>query len=157
MSDAAGKRVYEVDEVVLGWKPAESADAALEWVLQRIDRLAAPLTLLTVLDAKKSYDDETRAKIESDAAAVADGVRAKHPSITVSTRLVEGDGRKLSVRLAVEKDGKWRQVSSNVLPLAVTQRRSVFITTSDAGFFNRIGLGGEVIKGGPVKIFSVED
>jgi len=91
MTDAAAKRVYEVDEVILGWKPAESADAALEWVLQRIDRLAAPLTLLTVLDAKKSYDDETRAKIQSDADAVAAGVRAKHPSITVTTQLVEGD------------------------------------------------------------------
>ncbi|WP_344752405.1 universal stress protein [Gryllotalpicola koreensis] len=91
MTDAAGKRVYEVDEVVLGWKPAESADAALEWVLQRIDRLAAPLTLLTVLDAKKSYDDEQRAQIQRDAEAVAGEIEKKHPSITVTTRIVEGD------------------------------------------------------------------
>lgn len=91
MTDAAGKRVYEVDEVVLGWKPSEAADAALDWVLQRIDRLAAPLTLLTVLDAKKSYDEATRAQLQSDAEAVAAGVREKHPSITVATQLVEGD------------------------------------------------------------------
>jgi nucleotide-binding universal stress UspA family protein len=91
MTDGGAKRVYEVDEVVLGWKPAESADAALEWVLQRIDRLAAPLTLLTVLDGKKSYDDEKRAQIQKDAEAVAEGVRSKHPSITVTTRVVEGD------------------------------------------------------------------
>jgi nucleotide-binding universal stress UspA family protein len=91
MTDAAGTRGYEVDEVILGWKPAESADAALEWILQRIDRLAAPLTLLTVLDAKKPYDDARREQIRKDAEAVAEGVRAKHPAITVTAQLVEGD------------------------------------------------------------------
>jgi nucleotide-binding universal stress UspA family protein len=91
MTDAADKGAYEVDEVVLGWKPAESADAALEWVLQRIDRLGAPLTILTVLDHKKSYDDEQRAEIHRRADDVAARVRAQHPSITVTTRLMEGD------------------------------------------------------------------
>lgn len=99
MTDAAAKRAYEVDEVVLGWKPSEAADAALEWVLQRIDRLAAPLTLLTVLDAKKNYDPDKRAQIESDAEAVAAGVRAKHPSIQVTTQLVEGDAPQVLANL----------------------------------------------------------
>lgn len=91
MADGGAKRVYEVDEVILGWKPAESADAALEWVEQRIDRLAAPLTLLTVLDAKKDYDEGKRAEIQQAADAAAAAIRSKHPSITVTTKLVDGD------------------------------------------------------------------
>ena len=91
MADASEKHVYEVDEIVLGWKPADSADAALEWTLQRIDRLAAPLTLLTVFDSKKSYDDATRAEVQAKAEAVAQEIRQKHPSITVTPKSVEGD------------------------------------------------------------------
>ena len=91
MTDAADKGAYEVDEVILGWKPAESADAALNWVLQRIDRLGAPLTLLTVLDPKKNYDDEQRAEIQRRADEVAERVRAQHPSIAVTAQLREGD------------------------------------------------------------------
>jgi len=91
MSDAAEKRVYEVNEVILGWKPADSAEAALNWVLERIDRLAAPLTLLTVFDAKKEYTDERRAEVAQQADAVVADIRSKHPSITVSSRIVDGD------------------------------------------------------------------
>jgi len=90
MTDAARTRGYEVDEVILGWKPAESADAALEWILQRIDRLAAPLTLVTALDPRRS-DDAQRAEAQSAADAVAERVRAAHPSVTVTTRFVDGD------------------------------------------------------------------
>ncbi|HEY0247742.1 MAG TPA: universal stress protein [Gryllotalpicola sp.] len=95
MSDASAQRVYEVDEVVLGWKPTESAGAALEWILQRIDRLAAPLTLLTVFDQKKQYDEATRAGVAERAEAVAAEVRAMHPSITVTTERVDGDPAQL--------------------------------------------------------------
>ncbi|MCL2515272.1 MAG: universal stress protein [Microbacteriaceae bacterium] len=91
MADEPEKRIYEVNEVVLGWKPADSAQAALDWVLERIDRLAAPLTLLTVFDAKKDYTAERRAEVAQQADAVIAGIRAKHPSITVTSRIVDGD------------------------------------------------------------------
>jgi nucleotide-binding universal stress UspA family protein len=91
MADASETHVYEVNEVILGWKPADSAEAALEWVLERIDRLDAPLTLLTVFDAKKNYDDAKRAEVREKSEAVAAEVRAKHPSISVTSQIVDGD------------------------------------------------------------------
>lgn len=73
------------------------------------------------------------------------------------SRLVSGDGRKLSVKLAVEQDGSWRQISSTVLPLGGSQRRSVFFTTTESAYFSRVGIDGEVRRSSPVKLFSIAD
>jgi nucleotide-binding universal stress UspA family protein len=104
MTDPAAKRTFEVDEVILGWKPAESADAALGWILERIDRLDAPLTLLTVLDPHKQFDEAKRREFQASADAVAEEVRAKHPQITVTTQLIDGDPpQELASRTSPEK------------------------------------------------------
>ncbi|WP_022880915.1 universal stress protein [Gryllotalpicola ginsengisoli] len=90
MSEQA-QRTFEVDEVVVGWKPTESAGAALDWTLQRIDRLNCPLTLLVVFDPHKQVDEARRSEVQAAVDEVAQRVRVQHPSIEVRTQLVDGD------------------------------------------------------------------
>lgn len=80
--------ILRVDEVVIGWKPGEGETSALEWTLQRIERLQAILTLLAAVPRES---DVPAAQAELDAAAADIRQRAR---VIPQTRVVVGDPAK---------------------------------------------------------------
>lgn len=72
-------------------------------------------------------------------------------------RIVAGNGRKISVIVAVADGESWKIVGSTVLPLFSSKRREIIFSGGAADYFKRTDADGRVIKASPVQIFSVDD
>lgn len=72
-----------------------------------------------------------------------------------ATAAARGNGVNVRMQIAWRPQNVWEIVASPMFALRPTQRRTVFLTFSDADYFRLEGLDGALLEGAPLQVFTI--